>query len=312
MQIIDMHCDTLLECYQKNYGLRKNAGHLDLLRMKNAGALAQFFAIYLPMGDDSPPYGLFQEIYQIYAKELEKNSDLIAPAFTYDDVLIHEREGRMSSILSVEDGHLLGGKLERLDELYAKGVRLVTLLWCRENCIGFPDSFKQKEHQQGLKPFGFDVIEKMNRLGMIIDVSHLSEGGFYDVAAHSKKPFVASHSCARSLCDHSRNLADQQLRCISTKGGVVGVNYNSYFLREGSALSTMDDILLHIDYLINEMGTEGVALGSDFDGIDCRLEMTGYGQYEKLIRQLEKRYPAETVEKICYKNVLRVLKECCN
>lgn len=152
----------------------------------------------------------------------------------------------------------------------------------------------------------------MNQLGMIIDVSHLSEGGFYDVAAHSKKPFVASHSCARSLCGHSRNLSDEQLRCISEKGGVVGVNYNSYFLREGSDFSSMEDILLHVDYLINLMGVDSVALGSDFDGIECRMEMRGYGQYQRLVEQLERRYPAETAEKICCKNVLRMMKECCD
>ena len=237
---------------------------------------------------------------------------MIAPAISYDDILIHDREGRMSAVLSVEDGHLLAGKLERLDELYDKGVRLMTLLWCRENCIGFPDSLKREEHRLGLKPFGFDVIEKMNQLGMIIDVSHLSEGGFYDVAAHSKKPFVASHSCARSLCGHSRNLSDEQLRCISEKGGVVGVNYNSYFLREGSDFSSMEDILLHVDYLINLMGVDSVALGSDFDGIECRMEMRGYGQYQRLVEQLVRRYPAETAEKICCKNVLRMMKECCD
>ena len=312
MQIIDMHCDTLLECYQKNYGLRRNTGHVDLLRMKDAGALAQFFAIYLPMDDNLTPYRLFQEIYNVYMRELAAYSDLIAPAISYDDILIHDREGRMSAVLSVEDGHLLAGKLERLDELYDKGVRLMTLLWCRENCIGFPDSLKREEHRLGLKPFGFDVIEKMNQLGMIIDVSHLSEGGFYDVAAHSKKPFVASHSCARSLCGHSRNLSDEQLRCISEKGGVVGVNYNSYFLREGSDFSSMEDILLHVDYLINLMGVDSVALGSDFDGIECRMEMRGYGQYQRLVEQLERRYPAETAEKICCKNVLRMMKECCD
>lgn len=312
MQIIDMHCDTLLECYQKNGGLRKNAGHLDLMRMKDADALAQFFAIYLPMEDALPPYELFQEIYRIYVEELEKNRDLLAPAFGCEDILNHKRSGKMSSVLSVEDGHLLDGKLERLDELYAKGVRLMTLLWCVENCIGFPDSFEANEHRRGLKPFGFEVVEKMNRLGIIIDVSHLSEGGFYDVAACSEKPFVASHSCARSLCNHSRNLKDGQLRCIAEKGGVVGVNYNSYFLREGAHLSTIDDILLHIDYLMNKMGADSVALGSDFDGIECELELIGFGQYQKLVRRLEQRYPCRIVEKICYKNVLNVLKECCD
>ena len=312
MQIIDMHCDTLLECYLKGYGLRNNTGHLDLQRMNDAGALAQFFAIYLPMKGTLSPYALFQEIYAIYKTEMERNDDLIKLACSYQDVLANEAEGRMSAVLSVEDGHLLGGRLERLDELYEKGVRLITLLWCKENCIGYPDSFEQEEHRRGLKPFGFEVVEKMNDRGMIIDVSHLSEGGFYDVASHSKKPFVASHSCARGLCNHSRNLEDGQLKCLAENGGIVGVNYNSYFLREGADFSTIDDVLLHIEYLLNKMGTEGVALGSDFDGIDCGLELMGYGQYGRLIDRLERKYPGRIVEKICSGNVLRVLKECCD
>ena len=216
MQIIDMHCDTLLECYQKLWSAKEYRSCRSIAdeRCWRTGAVLCNLS---SMDDNLTPYRLFQEIYNVYMRELAANSDLIAPAISYDDILIHDREGRMSAVLSVEDGHLLAGKLERLDELYDKGVRLMTLLWCRENCIGFPDSLKREEHRLGLKPFGFDVIEKMNQLGMIIDVSHLSEGGFYDVAAHSKNLFVASHSCARSLCGHSRNLSDEQLRCISEK-----------------------------------------------------------------------------------------------
>lgn len=206
MKIIDMHCDTLLECYLKGYGLRKNSGHIDLESMKSAGALAQIFAIYIPWKKEAEehgiilsPYELFLEIYELYQRELRANSGMIGSALSYDDVLEKERANKMSAILSIEDGQLLEGKMERLKELYDKGVRLMTLLWNHENCIGFPNSSDAKLHQKGLKPFGIQVVEAMNSLGMMIDVSHLSEGGFYDVARHSKKPFVASHSCARTL-----------------------------------------------------------------------------------------------------------------
>lgn len=317
MKIIDMHCDTLLECYLKEYGLRKKSGHIDLESMKSAGALAQFFAIFIPWqkeaeeyGIELMPYELFQEIYKLYQRELKANGDMIIPALSYEDILKNEKAGKMSSILSIEDGQLLDSKIGRLDELHNKGVRLMTLLWNHENCIGFPNSSDAKLHQKGLKPFGIDAVEAMNDIGIIVDVSHLSEGGFYDVAKHSKKPFVASHSCARTMCDHQRNLTDDQLRCIANAGGVVGVNFYSKFLKANSDFTKVEDIMEHIHYMMNMMGSESIALGSDFDGISCGLEMDGYGQYDKLISQIEKKYSADIVEKICYENILRVIKEC--
>ena len=312
-----MHCDTILECYLNACGLRKNSLQLDLESMSGAGALAQIFAIYLPTGMEAErdgiqldPYSLFHEMYQLYQNEISKNQDLILPAFSYEDILENKKRNKMSSVLSVEDGQLLDGNIERLEELYDKGVRLITLLWNKENCIGFPNSNQEMIHQKGLKPFGIDVVKRMNEMGIIVDVSHLSEGGFYDVVKHSKKPFVASHSCARALCGNSRNLTDHQLKCIADSGGVAGVNYNSGFLRDNSKYTAIDDIVRHIDYMMSVMGSDSVALGSDFDGIKCELEAADYSQYGNLVAELEKKYPSNTVEKICYKNVLRIIKEC--
>ena len=256
------------------------------------------------------PYSLFLKISEVYKREIEANSDLIRPALSYDDVIANREEGKMSSILTVEDGQLLDGRLERLEELYERGVRLLTLTWNYENCIGYPNSREAEKHRLGLKPFGIETVERMNRLGMIVDVSHLSEGGFYDVAEHSDKPFVASHSCARALCDHPRNLTDDQLKRIAQAGGVAGVNFNASFLREQSTKTFVDDIVGHIKYMISVMGDEHVALGSDFDGIDCRLEVENYDFYGEVVCRLEKIFPQKTVEKICYANVLRVLKDC--
>lgn len=317
MNLIDLHCDTLMECYLNTYSLRNNCGQLDLESMAEAGALAQIFAIFLPSGHDAQsegidlePYSLFQTMYQFYLKEMSMNRDLILPAYTYQDILNNKQNHKMSAILSVEDGQLLDENMGRLRELYGKGVRLITLLWNKENCIGYPNSSREEVHRRGLKPFGIEVIEQMNRLGMIIDVSHMSEGGFYDVAKCSNKPFVASHSCARALCENPRNLTDRQLLYIAEAGGVVGINYNSEFLREHSTRTTIDDILRHIDYMITLMGSDFVALGSDFDGVECDLEPADYSQYGKLVSKLEKKYSDDVVEKICYKNALRVIKEC--
>ena len=317
MRLIDMHCDTLYECYQKKCGLRSNNGQVDLVSMRNTGALAQFFAIFLPSGESAQddgitlnPYELFHEMRSMYITEIKKNSDLIMPALTYGDILENARNGKISSLLTIEDSALLDGRIERLDELYDNGVRLMTLLWSAENCLGYPSSSNDLFHSKGLKPFGIEAVKRMNELGILVDVSHLSEGGFYDVAKHCSKPFVASHSCARALCNHHRNLTDDQLKCLGEKGGVVGLNFCAAFLAKDSDYSSIDGIIKHIQHMVSIVGSDHVALGSDFDGIDCRLEIADYSHYGKLIEQLERTYPGGIVENICYKNALRVLKEC--
>lgn len=317
MQFIDMHCDTLLECYLRNKPLRKNDLHIDLEKMQRTGGLLQFFAAYLISGKAAEeenitlsPYELFLEIEKLYRQQLAENRDILAPVESFADLARNQQAGKISSLLTIEDGVLLDGRPERLQILYEKGVRLMTLLWNYENCIGFPHSKDAAEHQRGLKEFGIEVVERMNDLGMIVDVSHLSEGGFYDVARYSKKPFVASHSCARALCDHSRNLTDEQLKCIAEAGGVVGVNFYAPFLRKDAEVSAIEDITAHIRHMIRVMGEECVAFGSDFDGIDCRLEMGDYEGFTRLIANLEREFSVETIEKLCFKNVIRVLKEC--
>ncbi len=316
MQFIDMHCDTLLECYRQKEPLRENSLHIDLEKLRKGGSLMQFFAIFLVSGEEAKeenislnPYELFSEVADLYERELVTNSNIIAPVRTFSEFEKNRSEGKMSALLTVEDAGALEGDFERLQMFYDRGVRLMTLLWNYENCIGFPQSSIAAEHSKGLKAFGIELVERMNDIGMIIDVSHMSEGGFYDVAKYSKKPFTASHSCARKLCNHSRNLTDEQLRCIADKGGIVGVNFNADFLRENVGVSTADDIAAHLAHMVNIMGDECVALGSDFDGIDCELEIKSYEHYSKLLPKLEKIFSQETIEKICYKNVIRLLKE---
>lgn len=152
--------------------------------------------------------------------ELGKCKDEIAIAYSFDELIANRDNGKMSAVLTVEEGGILNGKMEYLDELYHQGIRLITLTWNYENCIGFPNSREPELMNRGLKPFGMEVVRHMNELGMIIDVSHLSDGGFWDVAAHSTKPFLASHSNARTLCKHPRNLTDEMIKALAEKGGV--------------------------------------------------------------------------------------------
>jgi len=313
MKYIDMHCDTIVECFLKGQQLKANDLHVDAEKLKNRAA-AQFFAVFIPAEETVDKgiieYDFFKSVYEFYQQQLSLNSDLIRPLLTFDDLEKNMSQNFISSILTIEDGQLLDNDISRVKEVYDMGVRLITLTWNHENCLGYPNSSDPQSHMKGLKQFGFDVVEEMNRLGMLIDVSHLSEGGFRDVISTSRKPVVASHSCARALCDHPRNLTDDQLRAIGECGGTVGVNFYSKFLRKGSEESTVNDIVRHIKHMVSVMGIESVSLGSDFDGVDCRMEIGDYSNYDLLLRELEKDFSDGQIEKICRMNAMRVLGDC--
>ena len=140
---------------------------------------------------------------------------MLAPACNYDDIMANKAADKVSSVLTVEDGVPLEGKMERLEEFYQKGVRLISFTWrLIKTAWRFPNSKDPEIMNRGLKQFGLDCIERMNEMGMLVDVSHLSDGGFWDVVKHSKKPFIASHSCCRALCNHTRNLTDEMLHAL--------------------------------------------------------------------------------------------------
>ena len=162
---------------------------------------------------------------------------------------------------------------------------------------------------RGLKPFGEEVVAKMNELGMIIDTSHLSEGGFYDVAKLSKQPFVASHSCARALCNHRRNLTDDQLKTLGNAGGVVGVNFYNYFLKEDSEYATIEQIIDHLVYMKDKAGIDALGFGSDFDGIEDNGELVNYSGFTRLLSAMEKKFTDDEIDKICSLNALRIIKD---
>lgn len=312
MRIIDMHCDTLIECWRnENRTLRNGKGHLNLDMMKSTGGMAQFFAIYLSRIEmkTMEPYDLFHKIYNNYVIEMEANKDIIKPVYFAKEIEQNAEKGIISSLLTIEDGVFVDGKIERIKEVYDLGVRLITLMWGFENSIGYPCSDDEEIHMKGLKPFGFEVVEKMNELGLMIDTSHMSEGGFYDVAKSSKVPFLATHSCAKTLCGHKRNLTDNQLKTLGEKGGVVGVNFESSFLKENSDYATVEQIMTHIEYMVDKAGVDSVGLGSDFDGIDSTGELIDYTGYNKIITALEKKYSDDEIDKICNGNVLRVMKD---
>ena len=312
MRIADMHCDTLIEGWRHpERSFYDGDASINLKLLKENGSLVQFFAMYLSRNEmkTMDSYDILKGIYGYYKEQMEKYSDIIRPVYSAADVVSNRDKGILSAFLTVEDGVFIDGKIERVQEVYEMGVRLITPLWNFENSVGFPCRDDHEEHMKGLKPFGFEVVEKMNELGMIIDVSHMSEGGFYDVAKHSKAPFVASHSCARALCNHRRNLTDDQLKTIGEKGGVAGVNFECSFLKEGSDRATFEQIIQHLVYMKDKAGIEAIGFGSDFDGIDDNGELVNFGGFTPLLERMEKTFTDDEIDKICSGNALRVMKD---
>ena len=312
MRIIDMHCDTLIEGWRKpERSFYDGDTSINLKLLKENGSLLQFFAMYLSRNEmkTMDPYDILKGIYGYYQTQMEKYSDIIKPVYSAQDVLENEKKGLLSSLLTVEDGVFIDGKIERVQEVYDMGVRLITLMWNFENSVGFPCSDEPEAHLKGLKPFGIEVVEKMNELGIIIDVSHMSEGGFYDVARYSKKPFVASHSCARALCNHRRNLTDDQLKTLGNAGGIAGVNFECSFLKEGSNCATYDQIIEHLLYMKDKAGIDAVGFGSDFDGIEDNGELVNYSGFKTLLERMEGKFTYDEIDKICRENALRVIND---
>ncbi|WP_069649030.1 dipeptidase [Caloranaerobacter ferrireducens] len=310
MKLIDLHCDTMSKIIitKKGTGLRENDFHVDLKKLIKADSLAQFFALYIDIEEKDTYFEYCLEMLDRFYQELEKNNEKIAIARNYEEMIQNERNGKISAFLTIEEGGILKGKLYNLRNFYRLGVRLITLTWNYPNQIGYPN-YKKEYMTKGLTPFGKDVVREMNRLKMIIDVSHLSDQGFFDVASISTKPFIASHSNARSVRNHPRNLTDEMIKILAEKGGVMGINFCSYFLGNDS-ISRIEDIVAHIKHIRKVGGIDVIAIGSDYDGINCELEICNIGEINKLLYVLEKNgFSSEEIEKIFFKNAKRVIKE---
>ena len=319
MKIIDMHCDTLcnMSFYEKDKGTRlySNDGAISIEKLIKGGSLAQFFAIFIPThrGETKPipeaAYDFYKDTLAVYHKEMEENKDYIAPALCYNDIIKNKSENKISSILTIEDSVPVDGKIDRITEFYNDGVRLMTLTWNFENSLGFPNSRDPELMAKGLKPFGIEAIQKMNELGIIVDVSHLSDGGFNDVVKYTNKPFVASHSCCRALCSHPRNLTDDMLKTLGNRGGVVGINFCASFLNDDATYTDIDSVVRHMLHIKDKAGIDALGFGSDFDGIDSKLEFKDYSGMPMIIDALTKHFTDDEIDKICSGNMLRVIKD---
>ncbi|MGM0213989.1 dipeptidase [Enterococcus sp. AZ109] len=319
MKAIDMHCDTIMKIYQTPAAhLRENEFQIDLKKMKESGTVLQNFAMFVPLDEVDDPYQVCREMIACYNKELSKNKELIRPITTMSDYEANQQKGRLSALLTMEEGAPLAGRLDRLQEFYDLGVRMLTLTWNFENEIGYPntiywDDAQQKLNaiQQGLTEKGIAIVRRMEELGMIIDVSHGSDQLVRDVLTYTKRPFVASHSNARAICNHPRNLPDELIRGIAERGGVIGMNYYEAFIRPaGSQQSLVEGLVAHIKHVIQVGGIECIGLGSDFDGIEENPELADIRSIQKIQHGLKTAgFSTSDIEKIFYQNVERLYRE---
>jgi membrane dipeptidase len=319
MKVCDMHCDTLYELNQlrldnKEYSLKDNQLNISIDKMIKGDYLVQNFAVFTHLKQNKDVIKHVQDMIDTFYLEMERNKDSIQVAYNYEDIINNQKQNKMSALLTLEEGGVVNNDLSYLRNYYRLGVRMITLTWNFDNGIGHPNfknnGYNEFDDVNGLTEFGIEYIQEMERLGMIIDVSHLSDAGFYDVLKYTKAPFVASHSNARSVCPHARNMSDDMIIKLAKRGGVMGINYAADFLGENAQMSTVKDMVKHIQYIKDLAGIDCIGLGSDFDGISQNLEMKDCSYLPMLEKALyEASFTQEEVEKIFYKNVLRVYKE---
>ena len=304
MPFADLHCDTLARIRKsrqqgETLTLREAESlHINLRKLKESGYYLQNFALYVDLKEEADPWAAVLELADLYRAETGANGDLLLPCRTFADLEAARSAGKLAAVLTVEEGGVCRGELEKLRTLYEQGARMLTLTWNYENELGFPNGT-----EGGLKDRGFAFLEEMEALGMIPDVSHLSDRGFWDVCEAAKRPFAASHSSCRALCPHRRNLTDEMLRALADRGGIAGVNFYADFLGEGEVGSTAD-LVRHIRHMVRVGGLEVAALGSDFDGIPLPPELGDAAGMEGLVRALETGgFTPREIDRICWQNV---------
>lgn len=328
MKVVDMHCDTISELFEKQdrgWTLRENDLHIRLDKMEAGDYMLQNFALFVYADGKKDPYEQALKLADCFSAQMKAFPEEIAQVRCFSDIEENAEKGKISALLTIEEGAVCCGSIEKLREFYDRGVRMMTLTWNFPNEIGWPNmilpekkeekpDFTVPQTKNGLTEFGVMTVEEMERLGMIIDVSHLSDAGFSDVLSHTKKPFVASHSNARAVCPMVRNLTDEMIRKLAERGGVTGLNFCPDFLTmpcEGvKNEGTIAAVVQHAKHITNIGGMECLGLGSDFDGIPTHAQLTGADKMPMLDDALAGAgFCASDREKIFSGNVLRLYRD---
>ena len=317
---LDTHCDTPMFFSEGiDFGSRDPKILVDLHKMSEGRQDATIMVAYLPQPKANESFAskvtqavntpteyadlIFDEIEAI----VEKNKEYLSIARTPADLYANKRQGRKSIMLGIENGLALNGRIENLRHFSERGIVYMTL--CHNGDNDICDSARGSETHHGVSSFGKDVIREMNRLGIMVDLSHANEKSFYDALEISQTPIVCSHSSCRALCNHPRNLTDDQMRALAAKGGVMQITiYNGFLVENGEA--TVMDVLRHLEHAIQVMGIEHVGIGTDFDGDGGIRGFASSSEVINFTRQLMARnYSEEDIRKIWGGNFLRVMEQ---
>lgn len=322
----DAHCDTIYRCLmtggevtldfgedaeeQKRFFakcgcLRENEGHIDLMRGSRFARCGQFFALFFDAAD-APEDGMWAQcrrLHDCFVQEMETNADLICHCRTGAQIDRAVKNGKMAALLSIEGADLIECDVHKIKTVDDWGVRFLNPVWNRANALSGTVS---EERERGLSDKGRDFIRQMERCGIYADVSHLSDRGFWDLCRMTARPIVASHSNSRALCDHPRNLTDDQFRAIRDTGGVVGMNFYSHFIGKQPSV---DDLVRHIEHFLAMDGEKTVCMGGDLDGCEELPQgMAGMEDVPKIWQALEARgYPRPLLEDLFWNNLRKLL-----
>lgn len=306
--MIDLHCDTIMQLldHPDSGDLYRNTWKIDIKKLQKAHSKVQDFALFINLGDTNDPYGRYEEMRNLCTTQIHLYGEHIQHVLSYQDVESVYKSGKIGALMSIEEGGVLGGDLDKLKQAYQDGVRLITLTWNYPNGLGEPHCGEQ--HKK-LTPKGIEFVEAMQDLGIIVDCSHLNDAGTEQLGDILDVPFIASHSNAREVTAHTRNLPDNLIKLIANKGGVIGLNFAQSFLGT-SPVSRIEDIVKHGLYLINKGGQDVVALGTDFDGIKPDTEIKDASEMYRLYDAFkEAGLSVEQCEKLFWNNADRLLKE---
>ena len=309
--VIDGHCDSIGDQLENGrwLGDRSDTGHIDLPRLREGGIDAQFFACYVPTPFQR--HGAFTHAMDrldqllLLEERLPEQFTLVRRA---EDLVRAKATGKIAGIAGLEGAEALDASIGALRQFYRLGVRNLGLAWNYRNAAC--DGVAESRTNGGLTEFGVKVVEECNRLGILLDVSHLSPAGVTDVLAVSQQPIIASHSNVFALCDHPRNLTNAQMEAIAAGGGVIGVTFvNAFLNRENPEATTVDDVVAHIEYMPGVVGPDHVSIGSDFDGCTTPADLGDATAYPLITQKLvERGHEPKVIRKILGENLLRVIR----
>ncbi len=302
MRYFDLHCDTLYESLVRACDFSNPEFHITPKKSSAFSSYIQCYAICVPeeiTGDRATD--MFRAAYRKLVEQCSKFDIRIINS--YSDIIEITNNGGRGAIFTVENASVLAGKLENIELFSDFDVKLVTLTWNGRNELG---DGAMVSHSNGIRPFGIEVIKKLEEKKIIIDVSHASDRLMYDIFNHTTRPLVASHTNSRAVAKHKRNMTDEQFLTIVKRGGVVGLNLHKFFLNTDGDKANKYDVLRHAEHFLSLSGEESLCFGADFDGCNLPVDIFGIDTISDIYELfLKENYNEDTVKKIFYENALK-------